>query len=53
MRQICNVAFAAQVQWLDEKEYKQFLRELDADPAAGPVSHGTGDLMAMMRGGRA
>lgn len=48
MRQLCNVAFALQVQNMDEKEYDKFVRELEADPTEGPVSHGTQDLMAVM-----
>lgn len=49
MRQVCNVAFALQVQHMDESEYRRFTRELEVEPGV-KLSHGTGDLMAVMRG---
>jgi hypothetical protein len=52
MRQVCNVAFALQVQHMDEKEYDKFTRELERDPTLGKASHGTDDLMAVMMGMR-
>lgn len=50
MRQLCNVAWAAQTEWMDEKEFAHFQRQLVADPARGPISRGTGQLLALMGG---
>lgn len=49
MRQLCNVAYVMQTQGLDEAEQKKFDRELVSDPEH-KVSHGVGDLMALMGG---
>jgi hypothetical protein len=49
MRQLCNVAYALQVQNMDEKEFQKFNKELEVEPGQH-VSIGTGDLMAAMRG---
>lgn len=48
MRQVCNIAYVAQAERMDDKELKVFHRELERNPAAAPVSRGTGDLMGML-----
>lgn len=44
---MCNVAYVAQAEQMDEKELRAFQRELVKDPAGPPISRGTGDLMRM------
>lgn len=51
MRQVCNVAYALQVESMDENEYRKFNKELEAAPGQR-VSHGTGALMGLMGGAR-
>ena len=50
MRQLCNVAYSAIVEWMDEKAKAKFDRELVADDPSA-VSHGTQALMGLMMGG--
>lgn len=49
MRQLCNVAYVAQLERLDEKDAKHFLRELNRRPGAAPISRGVNDLMATFK----
>ena len=51
VRQLCNAAYSAMVEWADEKERAKIDRELAAvDP--GTLSHGTDALLALMGGPR-
>lgn len=44
------MSYYAQVEWMDEKEFKQFNKELPRDPTRGPLSRGTMDLLGVMGG---
>lgn len=50
MRQLCNVAYSAIVEWMDERKKANFDRELLADDPS-TVSHGSQALMSLMMGG--
>lgn len=47
MRQMCNAAYSAIVEWMESDDKERFDRELLAtDPSK--VSHGTGALMGLL-----
>lgn len=54
MRGLCNVAYAARAEGLEEKELLTLDDELVAEPGAKPKgrSHGTSDLMRLMAAGK-
>jgi hypothetical protein len=51
MRQLCNAAYSAMVEWADEKGRAKIDRELVADDPT-QVSYGTEALLALMGGPR-